>query len=528
MINNSIKIDINSRKVLISPLIYGSFIEHIGDCIHNGLWACEPAEVPLMENIPILSGMRKDVFEASKSLRPSIVRAFGGCYCDVYHWKDAIGRKSARKTVKNKQWSRFPMNLYKSLGPIIRNQFGTDEFLHFCEFIEAEPYLNINYSTGTIQEAVDWIEYCNGPINSKYGKERFKNGRENPYHVKYWGIANEIFGIQEVGFELSPKKYGKRYLTFAKAMKEKDPNIKLIAVGWNHSFWNQKLLKSIGELWLDYVSIHKYVPLPMDHRRFIGKNHPNTFRKYYSLISSYTTIESCIVNAWKDITTIFGENTHVRIAFDEWGIWYKNQDLIKTNYNVLDGLTAALILMTFQRFSDKCPIANWSMLVNCLGLIQTDLSGIILTPVYHALKMIHDHSYRYYLEKVEINCGTFNSKKYAQIKKTVNTPYIHCNATISESGNDLSLIIINTHFSQDLPVNIEILGSTKKIDHVETYQMYSVSPFDYNTIEMRDKIKIEHENLTKTFSLPFEMIIKAHSIIILDIHSEKGESRTYQ
>ncbi|MBD3226756.1 MAG: hypothetical protein GF329_01090, partial [Candidatus Lokiarchaeota archaeon] len=312
MRRNKIVIDINSKKIPINPMIYSNFIEHLGECIHNGLWAYDEVNVPLVETL-FLDKIREDVLQAVKEIKPTVLRAFGGCYSDVYHWKDAIGPRDSRKTVKNKQWSGrwFMKILPGNYGPKIKNQFGTDEFLHFCEAIEAQAYLNVNYSTGTPEEAADWVEYCNCDSKTEYGALRKKNGREKPYNVKYWGIANEIWGFQEVGREKNPKKYAKRYLTFAKAMREKDPEIKLVAVGWHKSKWNQIVLKEIGEDWVDFLSIHHYIPLPVSLSTLIKREHPHNEKKYYSLLSADKTFEKIINNGWNDILTTLGAETHV-------------------------------------------------------------------------------------------------------------------------------------------------------------------------------------------------------------------------
>ncbi|MHA1335131.1 MAG: hypothetical protein ACTSPW_05200 [Promethearchaeota archaeon] len=101
----SIQINTDSNKIKISPLIYGNFIEHLGNCIHNGIWTYDKVEVPLVNNNERLIGVRKDVLLAAKELKISVLRAFGGCYSDVYHWKDAIGPRNSRKVVKNKYWN---------------------------------------------------------------------------------------------------------------------------------------------------------------------------------------------------------------------------------------------------------------------------------------------------------------------------------------------------------------------------------------------------------------------------------------
>ncbi|TFG03237.1 MAG: hypothetical protein EU540_00025 [Promethearchaeota archaeon] len=516
---NKIRINVGSPKKPIDPMIYSNFIEHLGECIHNGLWAYDPVNVPLVKDNPVLKGMRQDVLQAAKELKITILRAFGGCYSDVYHWKDAIGPRSSRKIVKNLHWGAEDIGLVKivgtieGIGPDIENQFGTDEFLTFCEEIGAKPYLNVNYGTGTPEEAADWVEYCNGSVDTEYGALRAKNGRKEPYNVKIWGIANEIFGFWEPGYERLPENYAKKYLQFAKKMREKDPTIKLVACGYENSNWNRTILKNIGEEWVDYISIHRY--LPYGAGKVTGKKHPDIERCYLALMASSPLIENDINDTWNDIIVALGKESHVRIVFDEWGVWYLFKDTIKTNYNLQDGIWTALILMTFQKMADKCPMANWAQLVNCIGTIQTDPDGLILTPVYLAFKLFVDHTYNNLIENLNINCETFDSKKFGRIPKANNVPYIDCNATINDEGDKLSIMLINKHFTEPLKINLEIEGFSPKEQGI-IVELKSQSPFDYNTIENRNKIKLEHKEIddlkpNMTLELP------VHSVTVMKL-----------
>jgi alpha-N-arabinofuranosidase len=55
-----------------------------------------------------------------------------------------------------------------------------------------EPYFALNFGTGTLDEALAWVEYCNGTRNTYYANLRRKNGHEEPYNVKYWALGNEV------------------------------------------------------------------------------------------------------------------------------------------------------------------------------------------------------------------------------------------------------------------------------------------------------------------------------------------------
>lgn len=102
------------------------------------------------------------------------------------HWQDGVGPKDLRPARPELAW----------LGTET-NQFGTDEFLHYLEVLSeggqtVEPYFCLNFGTGTLDEALAWVEYCNGTKNTYYANLRRKNGREKPYGIKYWALGNEV------------------------------------------------------------------------------------------------------------------------------------------------------------------------------------------------------------------------------------------------------------------------------------------------------------------------------------------------
>jgi alpha-N-arabinofuranosidase len=511
-IKNKIKIHVDSNKKHIDPMIYSNFIEHIGDCIHNGIWTYDPVNVPLIKANPRLIGVREDLLKAVKDMKVNVLRWPGGCYSDVYHWMDAIGSRDSRKSVENIHWNSLEQRV-PGIGPDIGNQFGTDEFLAFCEEINAEPYININYGSGTPEEAANWVEYCNGSIETEYGALRAKNGRIKPYFVKFWGVANEIYGFWERGYEKNPEDYAKKYLRFAKKMKEKDPKIKLVACGYENPKWNQTLLRELGEDNIDYLSIHRYFPYGAG--KFIGKKHPENKACYHALMASTHLIRDYINSIWEDVVTVLGDNTHVRITFDEWGLWYLFKDAIKSNYNLQDGLWATLVLMIFQRMTEKCSMANWAQLVNCMGPIQTDKDGLILTPIYLGFKALVDHCYDYLIMKSEIQSETFNAKKFGTIPNLENVQYIDCNTTINKNGNKLSILIINRHFNSKLDVEIELKGFIPN-DLGLKVEMSSDSPFDYNTIDNREKVAIKESNITN-LKPKFKLELIPHSLTILKL-----------
>ncbi|MBN1817827.1 MAG: DUF1080 domain-containing protein [Sedimentisphaerales bacterium] len=213
-------------------------------------------------------GFRPDLLRAVARIEPPIIRWPGGCFASPYRWKDGIGPQQARRVTRRELWDDLDIN-----------SLGTDEFITLCRKVGAEPLIVINIGTPQwnldadsydfLQDALDWIEYCNGPADSKWGKIRAANGHPEPYNVAYWEIDNETWGMGVENYIAAVKK-------FAPAMRQTDPSIKLAACG-SGGFdlrWNQRIIDNCAEL-IDYISIHHYenpdrfAEGPYNYERFI-------------------------------------------------------------------------------------------------------------------------------------------------------------------------------------------------------------------------------------------------------------------
>src|ERR1017187_10267478 len=163
-------------------------------------------------------GFRTDLTQAVAALRPRIIRWPGGSFVGNYKWKDGIGPQSKR--VGKNGWDEW--------DPL---SFGIDEFLAFARKVGAEPAIVIWVGPRNkvdrapmLQDAVDFVAYCNGPRDSAWGKIRAQNGHPEPYRVKYWEIDNEIWGMPAAD-------YVDVLGQFVPAMKKVDPAIRTIASG---------------------------------------------------------------------------------------------------------------------------------------------------------------------------------------------------------------------------------------------------------------------------------------------------------
>ncbi|MHB8900648.1 MAG: alpha-L-arabinofuranosidase C-terminal domain-containing protein [Thermoguttaceae bacterium] len=220
-------------------------------------------------------GYRPDLLQAIADLRPPVIRWPGGCYASPYRWKDGVGPQHKRGPHPQNMWDDKEVN-----------SFGTDEFIAMCRRVGAEPLIVVNIGTPQwnrevlgndfLQEVADWIQYCNGSADSKWGKVRAANGHPEPYGVKYWEIDNETW-------HMGAETYAEWVNRFARAMRTADPSITLAACGsagygeeGNGLAWNRVLIEQCAAN-IDYLSIHHYenpdrfAEGPTAYEEFFGK-----------------------------------------------------------------------------------------------------------------------------------------------------------------------------------------------------------------------------------------------------------------
>ena len=97
-IKASATIGVANPSATIRPEIYGQFAEHLGTGIDGGIW------VGPSSPISNVRGYRSDVVEALRRLKVPVVRWPGGCFADIYRWRDGIGPRGQRPVTLNKWW----------------------------------------------------------------------------------------------------------------------------------------------------------------------------------------------------------------------------------------------------------------------------------------------------------------------------------------------------------------------------------------------------------------------------------------
>ncbi|WP_086010836.1 alpha-L-arabinofuranosidase C-terminal domain-containing protein [Sciscionella marina] len=355
-------------KAEISPLIYGQYLEHLEDCIYPAIW---DEQSPQADE----HGLRRDVIAAAVELGVPVVRWPGGCFADVYHWQDGIGARAERPVRRNWHW-----------GGLEPNQFGTDEFLTWCEEIGASSYLNVNLGTGTLDEALRWMDYCTGTEDTADVLRRKANGRFAPYRTGLWGIGNETWGAWEAG-TMGAQAYGLKLANWSDFALRHHPSVELLGIGSSEGGepgWDRTVLDAAGAK-LCYLTNHVY---GYSTDRVSGAEYLNVaFTPVY-----FEARLRAMAAVLDDFHRTSGAEP-VRIAVDEWNIRHFETDgaggyrLNRASpRNVQDAVFVAGALNSMIRLSPVVGMANYVFLVNGNGVLNVRGSELVRTTLYHVFR----------------------------------------------------------------------------------------------------------------------------------------------
>jgi len=479
-----------------------------------------------------VEGIRRDVLELVRRMSPTIIRWPGGGYPDDYDWRRAIGPRDRRPPQPILPFG-WPLGYDHGIDS---SDFGTDEFLAFCNLIGAKPYITANFGSGTPEMAASWVEYVNGKATSTYGKIRASNGHPEPYGVKYWSIGNEVWGDPFESGHTNAFGYSYFMPEIARAMRAVDPSISITAVGLlgndnvSDPDWNQVVLQKAGRSF-NLLSIHHYYPTGYRPAVFDGK--PRDFD--LSVLADPWIFEKHLHELVNEIDQITGTPGRIKIALDEWSEWdwdyrppadtskrsFVNQfiDLLdqtglELNHNARDALFDARMLQTIIRMSDSIPIAVRTHMINSLGAIRTDSTRSFLTASGVVMELYGNHSGDTVVPFVQ-DSPTFDVPELGW----KNVPYL--DAVVTRSKTELFVHLINVHPTQGLDVHIVIHGGTLSHQGI----LWRIVPASLNSMNTFAQSGVQLERVP-TDSLSSDMVIQLppHSIVTIevDVNAARG------
>ncbi|MGA2562152.1 MAG: alpha-L-arabinofuranosidase C-terminal domain-containing protein [Steroidobacteraceae bacterium] len=379
----TVTVDTTKPGPQIDRNIYGQFAEHLGRGIYEGIWVGENS------NIPNIKGYRKDVVDALKRIHVPVVRWPGGCFADQYDWRDGIGPRATRPVRINVNWG----------GVTDDNAFGTHEFLDFAELLGADAYVVGNMGSMSPRDMAQWLEYMTSAQDSSLAQERRKNGRDQPWQVKYFGIGNEAWGCGGMMRADYAADVTRRYSSFLNARAEQ--NLVKVATGPSANEpatadYAETMMKNglglFGRPGFQALSLHYYTfPIP---RRAASGNRATGFGEdeWSNILRSARQMDDAISTV-SGIMDKYDPDKKVALFVDEWGAWHDaepgtNPRFLYQQNSLLDAEVAALTLNIFHRHTDRVRMANIAQMINVIqAMILTNKEKMLLTPTYHVFDM---------------------------------------------------------------------------------------------------------------------------------------------
>ena len=442
----------------VSRRLFGSFIEHIGRAVYGGIY--EPGHPTADEE-----GFRQDVLAVARELDLDGIRYPGGNFVSGFRWEDGVGPREQRPTRRDLAWHSTETN-----------EVGLHEFASWVEKLGTHLMLALNLGTRGTLEALDLIEYANGAAGSAWADQRVANGRLAPFGVTTWFLGNEMDGPWQLGYR-SADEYGALAARTAKALRQFDPTIELVACGSSHmdmktfGDWERTVLSHTYDD-VDYISCHAYYEeKDGDLGSFLA-----------SSVSMDRFIESVVATA-DHVKALKRSPKTINISFDEWNVWYlerglsANVGVYRTEeilgedwpvaprvaedvYSVADGVVVGSLLISLLKHADRVTTACLSMLVNAMAPIRAEPGGIVWRQTtFHPFALTSRWARGTALD-VRVACESYSTNEHGLV------PRVDATATYDAETGQYAVFAVNrsTDDPMEIIVDVQHPGATALIE----------------------------------------------------------------
>ncbi|HTG72980.1 MAG TPA: alpha-N-arabinofuranosidase [Terriglobia bacterium] len=432
-----VAIDSARYRADIDRRIFGSFLEHLGRAIYTGVY--QP-DSPLADR----SGFRTDVAAQVKDLGVPIVRYPGGNFVSGYNWLDGVGPKDKRPTVLDRAWNSLETN-----------QFGTNEFMDWCRLVGAEPLLGMNFGTGTVEMAVNYVEYCNVNRGTKWSDLRRSHGYEQPHNVRYWCLGNEMDGPWQMG-QLTGREYGRKAVDTARQIRVIDRDVRLIACGSSgtnmpqYLVWDREVLEECYDQ-VDGLSLHAYY----------GNTQTLTGNSTARYLAMNLDMDRQIAEAeavCDYVQAMRRSSKKLWLSFDEWNVWYRARSgaavngnrafapkLLEEVYNLEDALLVGGFINTLLRNADRVRVACLAQLVNVIAPLVTNATGVLRQSTWYPYSWALKYARGRVLDlRIESDSYPIRAAGLqADFARNADVPFVDIVATLNPENGEACLLMLN-------------------------------------------------------------------------------------
>lgn len=432
-------VDKHYTVATIDPRIYGSFIEHLGRAVYEGIY--QPGH-PSADG----DGFRQDVLGLVHQLNVPIIRYPGGNFVSNYFWEDGVGPQREKR-------------LDLAWRSLESNEIGINEFAAWCKKAGSEVMMAVNLGTRGVADACNLLEYCNHDSGTKYSDLRIAHGIREPHRINVWCLGNEMDGPWQIGAKTA-QEYGRLACETAKAMKLIDPSIELVSCGSSSSKmptfpkWEAETLEHTYNH-VDYISLHHYFG-----------NVDNDTENYLASSLDMDHFIKTVIATCDYVKAIKRSKKTIQLSFDEWNVWFHSKKqadetmekrpwqqashLIEDHYTFEDALMVGLLLITLLRHSDRVRMACLAQLVNVIAPIMTETEGrawrqTIFYPFMHASLYGRGVALRPILESPK-----HDTKDFTDVNDIEAIP------VYNEADETLTIFAVNRNVTEDCLIECDV------------------------------------------------------------------------
>ncbi|WP_302372045.1 arabinosylfuranosidase ArfA [Enterococcus asini] len=444
----TIMIDKNFILSDIDERIYGSFVEHLGRCVYEGIY--QPGHPAADEK-----GLRQDVAALIRELNVPVTRYPGGNFVSGYRWEDSVGPKEQRPSKIDLAWR-----------VVESNQFGLNEFMEWTKTVDTQPMMAINLGTRGIEAAKNIIEYTNLKKGSYYSDLRRQHGVMDPHDIKLWCLGNEMDGPWQEGHKTA-LEYGRIAEEAGKAMRLVDPTIETVACGSSSlsmptfGFWEDTVLSQCYDQ-VDYISMHQYYG-----------NRDGDSQQFLASSDGMDQFIREVISICDAVKAKRRAKKQINISFDEWNVWYHSNEQdkqiepwsehphqLEDVYNFEDSLLVASMMITMLRHADRVKIGCLAQLVNVIAPIMTSATGVWKQTIFYPFAMISNQG-RGHVLHTQIKAPTFASN-YG------NSGYLDAVVIENAEEDQLTIFAVNKDLEDELELTSDFrqYEGYRLVDHV--------------------------------------------------------------
>jgi alpha-N-arabinofuranosidase len=453
--------------------LFGSFVEHLGRSVYDGIY--EPGHETADEE-----GFRGDVLELVRELGVSTIRYPGGNFVSGFKWEDSVGPKHQRPTRLDLAWHS-----------VETNEVGLHEFSSWLKKAGSELMLAVNLGTRGVEQALDLLEYTNVPSGSAFSDQRVANGLPDPLAVKTWCLGNEMDGPWQLGHR-SAEDYGKIASLTAKAMRQLDESIELVACGSS-----SRTMPTFGA-WERTVLEHTYddVDLISCHAYWAERN--NGLESFLASGHDMDLMIEAVVATADSVKAALKKDKTINISFDEWNVWdiarFEEEDkiegianwpkaprLLEDSYTLVDAVVVGSLLISLLNHADRVHSASLAQLVNVIAPIMTEPGGGAWKQTTFFPFAVTSRLAGSSALKVNLVSDTYETSTYGTVK------LVDAAVTTDDKGASVFLVNRSTTESSTVTINLGDLGD---VSVVEAVGIYDDDIHARNTLDDQNRVSL--------------------------------------